>query len=188
VFCNTSLASYGVPLNLSRFRNVLIHSLFLPSRCYGPLPSQFIMAPLTSGLLPRQGAFGFDQVANCTDIIVAVSVFLALTWVSVALRFWTRTKLVKIFGWDDTVLAITLVCMALRERYHLTRANTMHRPFIQCIAPPSLRSTSWSVANLVLLSLNWSRPSTSVLSQVKVEALPNLHRFSLPPRPFILSR
>jgi hypothetical protein len=36
-------------------------------------------------------------------------VFLFLSWVTVALRLWTRTGIIRSLGWDDGAMVVTLV-------------------------------------------------------------------------------
>jgi hypothetical protein len=42
-------------------------------------------------------------------ILVVTVVFLAISLVSVALRCFVRTRVVRAFGWDDTLMLIAMV-------------------------------------------------------------------------------
>jgi hypothetical protein len=45
-----------------------------------------------------------------TITIATVSIlFLVVTWITVALRFYTRIVIVRILGWDDWIMLFTLV-------------------------------------------------------------------------------
>lgn len=48
-------------------------------------------------------------------ILVTTSVFLAISLVSVGLRCFVRTRIVRAFGWDDSVMLLAMVSEA---RYH----------------------------------------------------------------------
>lgn len=45
-------------------------------------------------------------------IIIVTSVFLGISLVSVILRCFVRTRIVRAFGWDDTVMVVAMVSYA----------------------------------------------------------------------------
>jgi hypothetical protein len=42
-------------------------------------------------------------------ILIVTSVFLGISLVSVILRCFVRTRIVRAFGWDDTVMVVAMV-------------------------------------------------------------------------------
>ena len=68
------------------------------------------MAPfIMSTRRDELGVDPFSVVPDATATIVAAAIFLTLAWISCAMRFYTRVRLVKSFGADDSAMAITLV-------------------------------------------------------------------------------
>lgn len=53
--------------------------------------------------------FFFDLIPETTTTNTVVAVCLAVAWVTMALRFWTRAMLVKVFGADDAFMGLTVV-------------------------------------------------------------------------------
>jgi hypothetical protein len=57
------------------------------------------------------GAIAIPSISDGTiksEIGIAAS-FLLLAWIAVALRFYTRAFVVRNLGWDDWIMALTLV-------------------------------------------------------------------------------
>lgn len=53
-------------------------------------------------------------------ILIVTSVFLAISLVSVGLRLFVRTRVVRAFGWDDTTMLLAMVGLSSfdqRSRY-----------------------------------------------------------------------
>jgi hypothetical protein len=42
-------------------------------------------------------------------VLIVTSVFLAISLISVALRIFVRTRIVRAFGWDDTIMVVAMV-------------------------------------------------------------------------------
>lgn len=53
-------------------------------------------------------------------ILIVTCVFLAISLVSVILRCFVRTRIVRAFGWDDGVMVVAMV------RRHLSEAFANH--------------------------------------------------------------
>ena len=43
------------------------------------------------------------------SLIVVAAILIGVTWIAVALRVWTRSRMIRSFGWDDTTILITNV-------------------------------------------------------------------------------
>lgn len=55
-------------------------------------------------------------------IIIVTSVFFAISFVSVCLRLFVRTRVVRAFGWDDTTMMLAMVGpSSIRDRDVLCR-------------------------------------------------------------------
>lgn len=46
------------------------------------------------------------------QILITAAIFLAISWITLGLRFWVRFVVIKNPGWDDAVLLFTAVCEA----------------------------------------------------------------------------
>lgn len=46
------------------------------------------------------------------QILATAGVFLAISWITLGLRFWVRFVVIKNPGWDDAALLFTAVCEA----------------------------------------------------------------------------
>lgn len=44
-------------------------------------------------------------------ILIVTSVFFAISVVSVFLRIFVRTRVVRAFGWDDITMVLAMVCL-----------------------------------------------------------------------------
>jgi hypothetical protein len=55
------------------------------------------------------------NIASSSPTVPVAITMLVLTYVSMALRLWTRTQLVRRIGWDDIAMIITLVRRTLNE-------------------------------------------------------------------------
>lgn len=53
------------------------------------------------------------------QVEAVIIIFLILSWVSVTLRCWVRTKIIKAFAYDDWLTLISLVSGFV----HITRMN-----------------------------------------------------------------
>jgi hypothetical protein len=42
-------------------------------------------------------------------ILIVTSIFLAISLISVALRIFVRTRVVRAFGWDDSIMVLAMV-------------------------------------------------------------------------------
>ena len=42
-------------------------------------------------------------------ILIVTSIFLAISLISVALRIFVRTRIVRAFGWDDSIMVLAMV-------------------------------------------------------------------------------
>jgi hypothetical protein len=61
-------------------------------------------------MMPSIGSL--DEMARQTKApqqIAAVSVFLPLAVVAVAIRLWIRIRMIHSFGWDDIMMVVALV-------------------------------------------------------------------------------
>jgi hypothetical protein len=55
-------------------------------------------------------AHGDDSIAHSAEQPIKVAiVFLALAWIFVLLRIWTRTHVIANFGWDDAAMILASV-------------------------------------------------------------------------------
>ena len=45
------------------------------------------------------------------SIFIVTTVFLGISFIAVVLRCFVRIRLVKAFGWDDTLMVCAMVCM-----------------------------------------------------------------------------
>jgi hypothetical protein len=46
---------------------------------------------------------------NQTVLVTVAVVFSALAWITVVLRLYTRTFVIRSFGWDDAMIIVTMV-------------------------------------------------------------------------------
>jgi hypothetical protein len=81
----------------------------------------FTNAPLPSLLQPADGiphtlCLTMDvatiDASRSRAILVVTSVFLGISLVSVALRIFVRTRIVRAFGWDDSIMVLAMVSTA----------------------------------------------------------------------------
>ena len=57
---------------------------------------------------------GIDEVAQAGEQSERITVaFLALAWIFILLRIWTRTWVIASFGWDDATMILAGVCIFL---------------------------------------------------------------------------
>jgi hypothetical protein len=42
-------------------------------------------------------------------ILIVTSIFLGISLISVALRIFVRTRIVRAFGWDDSIMVLAMV-------------------------------------------------------------------------------
>lgn len=68
------------------------------------------------------------------SIFIVTTVFLGLSFISVCLRCFVRLRLVKAFGWDDTIMVAAMVCVfsILCENFGLTRSQALNILFALC--------------------------------------------------------
>jgi len=50
------------------------------------------------------------------ELIVSVAVFLPLALIAVAVRLWVRTRMIRNFGWDDGMMVLALVGLAIQRK------------------------------------------------------------------------
>lgn len=71
--------------------------------------------------------------ARSNAILIITSVLLGVSLVTVCLRCYVRLKIVKVFGWDDLLMAVAMVSQKTRSwanvpPYKLTRLNRSSTP------------------------------------------------------------
>lgn len=81
-------------------------------------------------------------------ILIVTSVFFAISLVSVCLRIFVRTRVVRAFGWDDITMVVAMVCLPSPPLFCSIILDMTARSHII-----KLRSQS---------NLYWYRPSTWV--------------------------
>lgn len=68
---------------------------------------------------------GFDEVAQAGEQAQRITIaFLALAWLFISLRVWTRTWIIASFGWDDATMIIAGVSI-IRTKHKSDRVNTL---------------------------------------------------------------
>lgn len=48
-------------------------------------------------------------IRDSRSILTVCAVFLGIAWITVVLRLWTRTRIVRAFGWDDAWMLVSIV-------------------------------------------------------------------------------
>lgn len=77
----------------------------------------------------EQTAVGHKQFHN-KGLLPVVIVFLILSYVSVALRLWTRAHFLKRLGWDDYLIIVAVVSVHSVQTSAYSDQTT---GFVQCI-------------------------------------------------------
>jgi hypothetical protein len=54
-----------------------------------------------------------NNVQYSNTPLILVGVLGALAWLTMGLRIFTRTYLIRSFGWDDAAMIVALVCRSL---------------------------------------------------------------------------
>jgi hypothetical protein len=78
--------------------------------------------PSASGADGLLDAIAIQQIPKQQSVneIVVAATFLSAAWITVLLRFWTRTFVVRALSWDDWTMALTVVGMSCIQCLSLT--------------------------------------------------------------------
>lgn len=49
------------------------------------------------------------QIPNARAFIIVVLVLLPTSWIALLMRCWTRLKIIRMWGWDDTTILASTV-------------------------------------------------------------------------------
>ena len=56
-----------------------------------------------------------NDTSRSEMLLLTSSTCLILAWISVSLRVWVRAVMIKSFGWDDSLMVLALVRLALLQ-------------------------------------------------------------------------
>ena len=88
-------------------------------------------------------------------ILSVTSVFFAISVVSVFLRVFVRTRVVRAFGWDDIAMVLAMVGLAISSKLHHVRPCNVLAMESSC---DQYRSSTWDSQSVVLsdLRMEWA--------------------------------